>query len=228
MNWQGRLVAGLIKFGIDILSRVDAPDLDKVPMRGPLLLYANHTGSLEVPLLFVYLQPRPVTGLAKIESWDNPLYGWLFDLWNGVPVHRGEADVQALRTSLTLLEQGYIFALSPEGTRNHTGSLIRARPGVVTLALHSGAPLMPIAHWGGERFGYNLKHLRRTDFHIRVGQAFNLESEGDRASRQVRQQMVDEMMYRLAALLPEEFRGAYANLENATEKYIRLMKGKGV
>jgi 1-acyl-sn-glycerol-3-phosphate acyltransferase len=225
MNPQQRWVTNLIRFGIRILCRVDAPDLDKVPARGPLLLYSNHTGSLEVPLLLSYLYPRPVTGLAKIESWKNPLYGWLFDLWDGVPVHRGEADMQALRTSLAMLKRGYIFALSPEGTRNHTGILIRARPGVVTLALHSGTPLMPIAHWGGERFGYNLTHLKRTDFHVRVGKPFTLRVKGVKATRQVRQQMVDEIMYRLAALLPEAFRGVYADLENASEKYLKPVKG---
>ncbi len=138
---------------------------------------------------------------------------------------RGEADMQALRSSLALLKRGYIFALSPEGTRNHTGILIRARPGVVTLALHSGAALMPIAHWGGECFGYNLTHLKRTDFHVRVGEAFTLKVKVGRVTRQARQQMVDEMMYRLAALLPEAFRGVYADLESATEKYINPVKG---
>ena len=113
-----------------------------------------------------------------------------------------------------------ILVIAPEGTRNKTGKLLRAQPGIITLALRTGAPLLPVAHWGGENFLANLKRLKRTDFHIRVGEPFKLDPGNERVTKEVRQQMVDEMMYRLAAMLPENYRGAYADLENATEKYI--------
>ena len=51
--------------------RIDAPALHKFPMHGPLIVIANHTGQIEVPMLFAHLQPRKLTGWAKIESWDN-------------------------------------------------------------------------------------------------------------------------------------------------------------
>ena len=90
----------------------------------------------------------------------------------------------------------------------------------ITLALRSGVPLLPIVHWGGEKFSKNIKSLKRTDFCIRVGEPFKLNPGNERVTREVRQKMVDEMMYRLAALLPEHYRGAYADLENATGKYL--------
>ena len=214
------IVNTLGKVGTSITCRIDAPDLRKIPRQGPLIVYSNHTGQIEVPLLFVHLQPRPVTGLAKIETWDNWFLHWIFDLWEAIPIRRGVADMEAVRKSLEALEKGYILAIAPEGTRNKTGVLIKAYPGIVTLALRSGAPLLPVVHWGGENFSKNIKHLKRTDFHIRVGEPFKLDPRNGRVTREVRQQMVDEMMYRLAALLPEHYRGAYADLENATEKYI--------
>jgi 1-acyl-sn-glycerol-3-phosphate acyltransferase len=218
MRW---FVTGVAKRGLEIMCRIDKSELDKVQARGPLIAYSNHTGSIEVPLMFTQLQPRPVTGLAKIESWDGWFLRWIFNLWGAIPLRRGEADMTAMRKALEALKAGYIIGMSPEGTRNKTGALIEAHPGIVSLALHSNAPLIPIAHWGGENFSANLKHLKRTDFHIRVGEPFYLDSQGEKLTRQVRQQMLDELMYRLAVLLPEEYHGVYANLEKATSMYLR-------
>lgn len=210
----------MVKAGTAVLCRIDAPDLDKVPEHGPLILYSNHTGQIEVPILYSHLQPRPLTGIAKVETWDSWFLRWVFNLWGAIPIRRGEADLEAMRKSLEALEKGNILAIAPEGTRNKTGQLKKVQPGVITLALRSGAPLLPVAHWGGENFLTNLKQLKRTHFHIRLGEPFKLNPRTERVSREIRQQMVDEMMYRLAAMLPEYYRGAYADLENATEKYL--------
>ena len=204
-----RIIIFIMKLGTRILCRIDAPDLDKVPMKGPLIVYSNHTGQIEVAVLFAHLQPRPLTGWAKMEAWNNAFLNWLFNLWGIIPVRRGEADTSALRKAIAALEQGYIFGIAPEGTRNITGRLKRAHPGTVMLALHSGAPLLPIAHWGGEDFLKNLARLKRTDFHVRVGEPFQLAVAGMRMTRELRQQIVDEMMHRLAELLPPEYRGEY-------------------
>lgn len=215
-----------MKFGLNILCRIDAPDIRAVPPRGPLIIYSNHTGSIEVPLLYAQLQPRPVTGWAKIESWDNWFLNWIFNLWEIIPIRRGEADMAALKGALHALEKGYLFGVAPEGTRNKTGRLIQGHPGIAVLALLSGAPLLPVANWGGENFMTNLKHLRRTDFHIRVGQPFRLDLGGMKATGEIRQQIVDGMMYRLAALLPEAYRGEYSDLGKADGKYLApLPKG---
>lgn len=204
-----------------ITCRIDAPDLHKIPMKGPLIVVANHTGQIEVPLLFAHLQPRPITGWAKIEAWDNLFLRWIFNTWGAIPVRRGEADLKALKLALKALEEGKIFGLAPEGTRNKTGKLIRAMPGTVMIALHSDAPIIPIAHWGGEDYLKNLKRFKRTDFHIRVGEPFRLNTKGVKVTGKVRQQIVDEIMYQLTALLPEEYRGVYSNMSKSAPKYIK-------
>jgi len=204
-----KLVGLLVKVGTGFLCRIHAPDLDNVPMRGPLIAYSNHTGQIEVAVLFGHLQPRPITGWAKMEAWDNAFLNWLFNLWGLIPVRRGEGDTTALRSAIQALEKGYIFGIAPEGTRNITGRLKRAHPGAVILALHSGAPLLPVAHWGGEKFLKNLARLKRTDFYIRVGEPICLHVDEIRMTREVRQKIVDEMMFRLAELLPQEYRGEY-------------------
>jgi 1-acyl-sn-glycerol-3-phosphate acyltransferase len=219
-----RIITWIVKLGTSILCRIDAPDLHKVPMRGPLIVYSNHTGQIEVAVLFGHLQPRPLTGWAKVESWDNPFLNWLFNLWGLIPVRRGEGDTTALRKAIAAIEKGHIFGIAPEGTRNITGRLKRALPGTVMLALHSGAPLLPVAHWGGESFLKNLKRLKRTDFHIRVGEPFHLSTEGIRMTRETRQQIADEMMYRLAELLPPEYRGEYEKVTERREVFTKESK----
>jgi 1-acyl-sn-glycerol-3-phosphate acyltransferase len=220
MNSLRGLITNVMKFGLHILCRIDAPDLNKLPKCGPLIIYGNHTGSIEVPVLFGEIFPRPLTGWAKVESWDNWFLNFIFTLWQGIPIHRGEADLSALKKAMKALNEGCIFGISPEGTRNKTGKLIRAKPGIVLLALQAKVPIMPIAHWGGENFLPNLKRFKRTDFHIRVGEPFRINTNESRISGDVRQEIADEMMYRLAALLPEDYRGEYSDLEKATGKYL--------
>jgi 1-acyl-sn-glycerol-3-phosphate acyltransferase len=189
--------------------RVDDRDVSRIPLQGPLLLVANHVNFLEVPLVLSHLQPRQVTGLAKAETWDSPVMGMLFNLWGAIPVRRGEADVVAIRRVLEALNAGMIVAIAPEGTRSGDGCLRRAKPGIGLLAAHTPAPILPVAFFGHERVWSNLRHLRRTDFHIRVGPLLRVRTDG-RWTPERRQALADEVMYQIAALLPERYRGAYA------------------
>ena len=227
MTLTYRVVTSTIKALTRLLCRVDDVQLALVPDRGPLIIVANHINFLEVPLLYTHLQPRPVTGFAKAENWSNPALRPLFDLWGAIPLNRGEADMNALRQALAALEDGRILAVAPEGTRSGRGCLQRGHPGVVFLALRSGAPLLPMVYYGGEHFWRNFTHLRRTDFHIVVGQPFHLDAGGVKVNRQIRQQMVDEIMYQVAALLPPAYRGVYSDLATATETYLRFLPGAG-
>jgi 1-acyl-sn-glycerol-3-phosphate acyltransferase len=211
----------VIRLGTDILCRIDKGDFPKVPARGPLILVTNHIGSLEIPLLFSHLQPRKLIGLAKIETWNSKFIGWLFDLWDAIPVRRGEADLEAIRACLEVLKAGDILAIAPEGTRSNNGRLLHAQAGIVLIALRSGAPILPMAHWGGEAFDSNLKKLKRTDFHFRVGKLFYLDAKGEKVNGEKRQAMADEIMSQIAVLMPEEYRGEYANCKSLP-KYLQF------
>ena len=196
---------------VRLLCRVDDAELAKVPLHGPLILVSNHINFLEIPVLHSRLRPRQVVGLAKAESWNNPLLGWLFTRWGAIPVRRGEADIAALRTSLDVLRRGGILVVGPEGTRSRDGRLRRGHPGVVTIAVKSGAPVLPMAFYGGERFGHQVRRLRRPPFHVVVGEPFRVEPKAPRLTRDVRQNVVDEIMFQLASLLPPAYRGVYAD-----------------
>jgi 1-acyl-sn-glycerol-3-phosphate acyltransferase len=204
------------------LCRVDAAQLSRVPALGPLIIVTNHVNFLEAPVIYTRLAPRPVTGFAKLETWNSAFLGWLFDVWGIIPIRRGEADKTALKRGLKALKEGYMLTIAPEGTRNKDGRLRRGQPGVVMMAMLSGAPLIPIVHYGHENYKQNLRRLRRSKFHVIVGQPFSLDSNGGKVNAKVRQAMTDEIMYQLAALLPPAYRGAYTDLSRATEKYLRF------
>jgi 1-acyl-sn-glycerol-3-phosphate acyltransferase len=216
------LMNNVIRLGTGILCRIDKSDVPKVPTQGPLILVTNHINSLEVPLLFVHLQPRKMIGLAKIETWDSKFMGWLFDLWDAIPVHRGTLDLEAFRACLGVLKAGDILAIAPEGTRSYDGRLQYGQPGAALIALHAGAPILPVAHWGGEAFNSNLKRLKRTDFHIRVGKPFFLDVRGEKVNGKVRQAMVDEIMTQIALLMPDVYRGKYKDCDPPLQKYLRF------
>jgi len=208
-----------------LICRVDDGQLAKVPMRGPLILAANHVNFLEVPLIYTHLQPRPVTAFAKSENWEKPFTRWLFSLFEAISIRRGEIDQQAFRQARQALLEGKIIAVAPEGTRTNSGQLIRGKPGIVLLALRTGAPILPLVYYGGERFRQNIARLRRTDFHVVVGNPFRLQQVGDRPGRDQRQQMTDEIMYQMAALLPAAYRGYYRDLSQASEQYLVFEAG---
>jgi 1-acyl-sn-glycerol-3-phosphate acyltransferase len=220
MNLSSYMVANTIKGISQLLCRIDASQLPQVPKKGPLILVANHINFLDAPVVYTQLFPRPITGFAKIETWDNPFMGALFSLYGSIPLRRGQADVQAMRRALAALAEGQIVGVAPEGTRSGDGRLQRGQPGVVTLALHSRAPLLPLAYYGNERFRHNLRRLRRTDFHIAVGKSFSLDTRDVRLTRDVRQEIADQIMYQVARLLPPEYRGFYSDLTNARSDFL--------
>ncbi len=225
MTLTHRIVVAFFKGLTSLLCRVDDEQLARVPDQGPLLLVTNHVNLLEIPLVYAHLLPRPVTGLVLAHRWQSRWLGWLLDLCGAIPLRRGEADVTAMRRAMEVLEAGHIVVIAPEGTRSGHGRLQKAHPGAVLLALHSGAPMLPLVFYGGEHYGDSLRRLRRTDFHIVVGKPFHLDTGGVKVTRQVRRQMIDEVMYQLAALLPPAYRGVYSDLNAATQQYLAFQPG---
>ena len=219
------IVTTTIKGLTRLLCRIDDRQLSRVPERGPLILVCNHVNFLDIPLVYTHLQPRPVTGYAKAETWDNPAMAYLFDLWRAIPIRRGEPDLLALRRGLDALSNGYILAIAPEGTRSGHGCLGPAHPGVVLLAVQSGVPLLPLVYYGSEDLHGNLRKFKRTNFNISVGNPFSVDIGQVKITRPLRQKVADEIMYQLAAALPPKYRGFYADLSKATETFLRFPPG---
>lgn len=139
-----------------------------------------------------------------------------------IPIDRDALDVTAMRKGFDALDKGRILFITPEGTRSHDGRLQRGKPGVVLMATHNNAPVWPVACYGGEVLMDNLKRLKRTEYHVAVGNPFWVVTDGIKVTGQVRQRIADEMMYQIAALLPARYRGVFADMRSATTDFIRF------
>ncbi len=222
MSLSYRFVVATFRAVTEAICRIDASQIEKIPQHGPLIIYTNHINILEIPIIFTQLQPRPVHGMLLAERWNIPVLNWALDVTKTIPLHRGEADIDAIHQALQVLRKGEIIIIAPEGTRSHDGRLQAAHPGVVVLALHSQAQLIPVAYYGAENWKENVTHFKRSDFHLRVGRTFHLDAHGEKNTRQLREKMMDEMMVQLAQLLPEEYRGYYAGRSSGDGKYVVL------
>ena len=223
MSYSTILINQSIRRLTRVLCRIDDSQLRSVPQSGPLIIVTNHINFLEVPLVYTHLLPRPLTGFVKAETWDNAAMAFLFNLWNAIPLRRGEADVIAFQQGLEALRAGKILAIAPEGTRSGDGRLRKGLPGVVMMARHSQAPILPVAYYGGENFWENLTHLHRTEFKIAVGRLFYIKASNRRWTHAERQKITDEIMYQVSELLPPEYRGYYSDLSQSSTDYIDFM-----
>jgi 1-acyl-sn-glycerol-3-phosphate acyltransferase len=214
-----------IRFLLHILLKIDSSELTKVPEKGPLLAVANHVNFLDAPVLITHLQPRPLTGFVKKETWDNPVMAFLFNVWEGIPIDRSVADFAALKGAKKALNEGKILAVAPEGTRSNDGCLVRGKPGIAILASKMDAPILPIAYFGHEDFRANIRKLKRTRMTIKVGKPFKLVLHGDQKNKEVMQAATDAIMLEIADLMPEKYHGAYAEIAVDREKYIQYLDG---
>ncbi len=210
MKLSARVVTPLVHFILARICRLDEAELAKVPRKGPLIIVANHINFLEVPLLYASLHPRGIVGLVKAETWDNAFLGFLGKVWEAIPLDRSSTDTKAMKLALAALAAGKILIVAPEGTRSGNGRLQRGHGGVVQLAARSGAPILPIAHFGGERFWANIKKPRRTRLTFRVGELLHLNLPESGFSKSSRAEATDEIMRSIAQLLPAKYHGVYA------------------
>lgn len=214
-----------LKTLLRMVCRIDVKQLDNIPLSGPLILVGNHINFMDAPILFAYLAPRPVTALAKVETWQNPLTAFLFDIWEAIPIRRGEADLAAFQAARKALAAGKLLIVAPEGTRSGNGVLGRGLPGAAVLALRCGAPLLPVVHNGIEHFWQNVRSLRTTCVNFTVGNPFRLDIGDEKPNRQISENISEEIMYQIAALLPERYRGVYGDLSRATQRYLVFDEG---
>ncbi len=210
MSLKQDLVNGFIKVLLRIFCKIDTSELDTLPAKGPYILATNHINFLEAPILYIFMRPRRTIAMAKKELWDKKFTAFLMNLWEVLPINRGGVDIQGMKNCIKVLEDGDFLCLAPEGTRNKTGRLLSGKAGVIMFAQKGNAPIIPLAHWGGEDIVKNIKRFRRTPITIRVGEPVNISiPEGVKSDSKVRQQIADEVMIEIARLMPEKYHGAY-------------------
>lgn len=221
MTLTGRFITFIIKLLLKILCKVEGAELDSIPRQGPLILVINHINFLEVPLIYTLLLPRKACGIIKKETWDNWFLRILAEEWGAIPVNRETPGISTFKEAGKALKEKKILCIAPEGTRSGTGVLGKGQQGVVFLALKNRVPILIVAHYGVENFWHNIKRLKRTRVTFVVGKPFILESEME-ITKKVYQEVTDQIMTRMAFILPERYRGVYADTKIISDKYIRV------
>ncbi|HEX3722830.1 MAG TPA: lysophospholipid acyltransferase family protein [Nitrolancea sp.] len=202
----------LAAFRVLIGFRIEG--LENVPRKSGALVISNHLHNSD-PILLVAAYPRPLLWMAKKEVFGVPFIGWVADSAGAFPVDRGSADRAALRNAERLLREDFLVGVFPEGTRSTSGGLKDVYPGVALIAVKSGVPILPTAIFGSETLPFNGRKGRRRRkgrlrVTVRIGEPFHLPAKTDDGRRRDMSELTDIMMIQIARLLPEEYRGIYA------------------
>lgn len=194
-----------------IITRIEIQGLEKIPS-GNVIVAANHLGRLDTAVLLCVLDREDIIMPIAEKYKNHPIFGAIGRAANGIWLNRFEADYSALRQILERMKQGGLLVIAPEGTRSRTEALQEGKMGVAFLAGKSGYPILPVAVTGTEDrlIMENLKRFRRTKIVVRTGELFHIEIPKGRGREEAMRQATEEIMCRIGALLPEKYRGAYA------------------
>jgi 1-acyl-sn-glycerol-3-phosphate acyltransferase len=212
-----RLVAGPF---LRLLARPEVSGAEHIPATGPAILASNHLSVVDSIFLPLMVE-RPVTFAAKSEyftgtRWRDKIVGAYLRSTNQLSTDRaGARAAQAmLDAALDLLNSGQLFGIYPEGTRSPDGRLYRGRTGVGYLALHSGAPVIPVAMVGTEKIlspGHRVPRPGRIE--IRIGEPLTFaELRGQPAGARQRRAVTDEVVQAIQKLSGQEFVPMYASV----------------
>ncbi len=207
------IIRWLIRVLIRVIATVQINGYDNLPSSGAYVIATNHLGLLDATMLFFAVERWDVF-IPTAEKWEqNPFLKWLGKYLNFVFIDRFNPDLKALRKIIRLMEDGNILVIAPEGTRSRVGSMIEGKPGVSYLAAKLNRPIVPVGIAGTEDKAIinNLKHLRRSHILVTAGKPFTLPPLPVKDRGAALQQDTDEIMCRIAALVPPKYRGVYAN-----------------
>jgi 1-acyl-sn-glycerol-3-phosphate acyltransferase len=208
-----RFLRFIIRLLLNLIARIRVNGADKVRATGGMILASNHIGILDIVMVY-YAIDRTDLFIPVAEKWGKIGWiNWLGRQLNFLFVDRFNPDLKAIRKMIALMEDGKCLVIAPEGTRSRTGALIEGKPGVTYLAARSGFPVFPVAITGTEDkvvLG-NLKRFRKSDITLTAGDPFVIPPLTPKDRDAALQKYTDEIMCRMAALLPERYRGVYAD-----------------
>jgi 1-acyl-sn-glycerol-3-phosphate acyltransferase len=208
-----KLAHFLMHLFVRLAMHVEIVGLENIPQQGGFIITPNHLGRLDVPLGYVFLNRNDIIMMVAEKYHKYAIIRWFVKNLDAMWVDRFNADFKALREALNRLKRGGVLVIAPEGTRSKTEALLEARPGSSFLAVKAGVPIVPVGVTGTEDrlVVQQFKRLRRPQIHVRIGKPFTLPPIKGHERDQAIQSYTDEIMCHIAALLPPEKRGFYAN-----------------
>jgi 1-acyl-sn-glycerol-3-phosphate acyltransferase len=215
-RWLARpFVRSVLRLLLHILAPVKITGRKNIPLGTTYIVAINHVSLFEAPLVGGFW-PEQLEVIGASDIWDRPGQNILARLWGGIPVHRGDYDRAALEGVISALRSGFPLLIAPEGGRSHKPGMRRAQPGIAYVAEQTGLPVIPVGIVGTtDDFFQQASKGRRPPLEMRIGKPIRLPPVQGRGAgrRESRQANADLVMRTIAGLLPEEYRGIYA--ENA-------------
>ncbi|MCQ2409195.1 MAG: (d)CMP kinase [Clostridia bacterium] len=129
----------------------------------------NHYTSLDSVVPYCSIFKKEVHVIAKYELFQNSLMGWLLTKMGGIPVRRGDADIEAAKNCLRVLKDGKKLLIFPEGTRNKEGTQVMGeiKTGTARFAIKTKTPIVPMLYYQPP------KPFRKN--YLYIGEPFTLE-----------------------------------------------------
>lgn len=227
-----KILRVICRFILRIIARIDYRAMENIPSSGAYLAVSNHLGRLDAMLAMILSNRDDVIMMVAEKYQAYWIWRWTARKLNALWLDRHTTDFRTLREVQKRLKAGGIAAVAPEGTRSATGQMQPGKPGAAYLAAKTGVPIIPMAITGtlDAEVYRRLRRFRRLNITIRMGKPFTLPPVPRQNRDEFLQQSTDEIMCRIAALLPPEYRGVYldhprlqellANEPNELEKEI--------
>lgn len=219
-----RFIVWLIRFIINLVARVEASGYENLPEKGGFVIAVNHLGFLDAPMAYYGLDNWNLF-IPVAEKWEeSAILRWLGKHLNAIFIDRFNPDLKAMREMIKRMEEGQTLVIAPEGTRARDEKMAQGKPGVAYLASKMGWTIVPVAISGTEDriVLSNLKRFKKTNIKLTAGKSFTLPPFPKENREETLQKYTDEIMCRIAVMLPEKNRGYYA--EHARLK--ELLAGK--
>lgn len=199
------------------LARVEFCGTENIPPDGGLIVATNHMSRVDTLLLFINPVRKDITALVADKYKKYPIFNWILEVGGVIFLDRDKADFGAFRVAVEWINKGVAMGIAPEGTRSPMGLLQQGKSGVVLLAQKTGVPVVPVGIAGTDTFFRDLFRLRRPKVRLSFGPAYHVPPL-DRANRdESLKRSTDEIMARIAALLPEKYRGYYKDYPRVRE-----------
>lgn len=207
-----RTLRSIVRFFMRLIADLEINGIEKLPP-GNVIVAANHLGRLDTAALLCILDREDIIMPVAEKYRDHPLYGAIGRAVNAVWLNRFDADYAAFRQILERMEQGGLLVIAPEGTRSKTEALQQGKMGVAFLASKSGYPVLPVAVTGTEDrvIMENLKRFRRSKITATAAELMTIDIPRGKGREEAMREATDEIMCQIAALLPEKYRGVYAD-----------------
>lgn len=205
-----RLTALLI---LRIVAKVELINFDRIPTIGSAIIVSNHIGRLDAMIAMVITGRDDVIMMVAEKYQKVAFWRWVARQMDALWLDRYHTDFRTLREVIRRLKAGGILGMAPEGTRSPNAALQPGKSGAAYLAMKTSAPVFPVALTGTEDavVAARLKRLRRLHITLTVGEPFTLPDAPPRERDAALEQGTEEIMCRIAAMLPPSYRGVYAN-----------------